>query len=65
MLFIFCKKRKKVEKVFDLYLYKDGFDFENFFTKMISAKNSANAESFNRFGGGRRKDWRFPMDTPI
>jgi hypothetical protein len=27
----FAKKCKKVEKVFDLYLYKDGFDFEKFF----------------------------------
>jgi hypothetical protein len=32
---------------------------------MISEKFSTNAESFIKFGRGRRIDWRLPMDTPL
>ncbi len=63
--FYFLQKvQKKSKKYFTYISIKIGSIPETFFTKMISAKISTNSESFNGFGGGRRKDWRFPMDTP-
>jgi hypothetical protein len=44
---------------------KIGSNLEKNITKMISAKNCTNPESFNGFARGRRIDWRDPMDTPI
>jgi hypothetical protein len=61
----FAKSAKKSKKYFTYISIKIGSISETFFTKMISAKISTHPESFNGFGGGRRKDWRFPMDTPI
>ncbi len=43
---------------------KIGSNLEKIITKMISAKNCTNSESFNGFARGRRIDWRDPMDTP-
>jgi hypothetical protein len=59
------KSAKKSKKYFTYISIKIDSILKTFFTKMISAKISRNPESFNGFGGGRRKDWRFPMDTPI
>jgi hypothetical protein len=44
---------------------KIGSNLEKIITKMISAKNCTNPESFNGFARGRRIDWRDPMDTPL
>jgi hypothetical protein len=50
------KSAKKSKKYFTYISIKIDSILKTFFTKMISAKISANPESFNGFGGGRRMD---------
>ncbi len=47
-----CKKARK--KDLTSIFIKIGLTWEELITKMISAKNSTNPESFNGFGCGRR-----------
>jgi hypothetical protein len=56
------KSAEKSKKYFTCISIKIGSISETFITKMISVKISTNSESFNGFGGGRRKGWRFPME---
>jgi hypothetical protein len=54
--YFFAKNAKQSKKYLTYISTKIGSISKNVFTKMISAKNSTNAESFNRFGGDRRID---------
>jgi hypothetical protein len=57
MLFIFYKKCKKKSKKYLICIFiKTSSSWEQSITKMISAKNSTNPESFSGFGRGRQID---------
>jgi len=55
--FFFEKNAKKPKKCLTSIFIKIHSSWEKFITKMISAKNSTNPESFNGFGRGRAIDW--------
>ena len=60
----FVEKTESAFFVFYLYLCEKRFILKKFITKMISEKFSTNSESFNKFGRGRRIDWRIPVEWP-